>query len=49
MKQFSQYSVRANGKTPPPMKPSESEKANKIGGGVRTDCLLSVYISQLWC
>lgn len=49
MKQFSQYSVRANGKTPPTMKPSESEKANKIGGGARTDCLLSVSISQLWC
>lgn len=48
MKQFSQYSVRANGKTPPTMKPS-GLKANKIGGGVKADCLLSVYISQLWC
>lgn len=37
MKQFRQHSLRANGKTLPTMKPSESQEANKIGGGVRTD------------
>ena len=44
MKQRSQYSVQANGKTPLTMKPSESEKANKIGGGVRTNWVSLVYI-----
>lgn len=44
MKQFRQYNVRAHGKTPPTMKPSESKKANKIGGGVRTDWVAFVYI-----
>ena len=44
MKQLSQYHVWANGKTPLTMKPSESEKANKIGGGVRTNWVSLVCI-----